>query len=102
MPASGPHPRSHGHRRVDRNIDAPERATHPTRIVATRVQKGSAMDVIDRAEQEPEPMSVARCRELLGDDADMMSDEEILAVARHAETLAHVLIAVALQDVRVH
>ncbi len=60
------------------------------------------MDVIDRAEQEPEPISVARCRELLGDDADMMSDEEILAVARHAETLAHVLIAVALQDARVH
>ncbi len=60
------------------------------------------MDVIDRAEQEPEPISVARCRALLGDDADMMSDEEILAVARHAETLAHVLIAVALQDARVH
>ena len=60
------------------------------------------MEVIDRAEQEPEPISVARCRELLGDDADMMSDEEILAVARHAETLAHILIAVALQDVRVH
>jgi hypothetical protein len=34
------------------------------------------MDVIDRAEQEPEPISIARCRELLGDDADMMSDEE--------------------------
>ena len=60
------------------------------------------MDVIDRAEQEPEPISVSRCRELLGDDADMMSDEEILAVAHHAEALAHVLIAVALQDVRVH
>jgi hypothetical protein len=60
------------------------------------------MDVIDRAEQEPEPISIARCRELLGDDANMMSDEEILAVARHAETLAHILIAVAFQDVRVH
>jgi hypothetical protein len=60
------------------------------------------MDVIDRAEQEPEPISIARCRELLGDDADMMSDEEILAVARHAETLAHILIAVAFQDVRAH
>jgi hypothetical protein len=59
------------------------------------------MDVIDRAEQEPEPISVARCRELLGDDADLMSDEAVLAVARHAETLAHILIAVALQDVRV-
>jgi hypothetical protein len=60
------------------------------------------MDVIDHAEEEPGPISVARCRELLGDEADMMSDEEILAAARHAETLAHVLIAVALQDVRVH
>jgi hypothetical protein len=60
------------------------------------------MDVIDRAEQEPESISVARCRELLGDDANMMSDEEILAVARHAETLAHIVIAVALQDVGVH
>jgi hypothetical protein len=60
------------------------------------------MDVIDRAEQEPEPILIARCRELLGDDADMMSDEQVLAVARHAETLAHILIAVGLQDVRVH
>ena len=60
------------------------------------------MDAIDRAEEEPGRISVARCRELLGDEADMMSDEEILAVARHAETLAHVLIAVALQNVRVH
>jgi hypothetical protein len=60
------------------------------------------MDVIDRAEQEPEPILIARGRELLGDDADVMSDEEVLAVARHAETLAHILIAVGLQDVRVH
>jgi len=60
------------------------------------------MDVIDRAEQEPEPISVARCRELLGDDADGMSDEEVLIVARHAESLAHVVIALALQDGRVH
>ena len=60
------------------------------------------MDAIDRADQEPEPISLARCRELLGDDADMMSDDEILAVARHAESLAHVVIELALQDVRVH
>jgi site-specific DNA recombinase len=46
------------------------------------------MDVLDRAEQEAEPISVARCRELLGDDADTMSDDEVLIVARHAESLA--------------
>ena len=60
------------------------------------------MDVPDRADQEPEPISIARCRELLGDDACTMSDEEVLAVARHAESLAHVVIELALQDVRVH
>ena len=49
------------------------------------------MDVPDRAEQRPESISVARCRELLGDDADRMPDEEVLAVACHAETLAHVV-----------
>ena len=60
------------------------------------------MDAIEHADQEPEPIFIARCRELLGDDAEMMSDEEIVAVANHAETLAHILILVALQEVRVH
>ena len=59
------------------------------------------MDVLDRAEQEPESISVARCRELLGDDADTISDEEVLAVARHAESLANVVIELALQDIQV-
>ena len=58
------------------------------------------MNVVDRADQEPEP--IARWRELLGDDAETMSDEEVVAVARHAEMLAHILIVVALQDGRVH
>ena len=60
------------------------------------------MDIPDCADQEPEPISIARFRELLGDDAETMSDEEVVAVARHAETLAHILIVVALQDIRVH
>jgi hypothetical protein len=60
------------------------------------------MDVSDRAEPEPEPISIIRCRELLGDDVEMMSDEEVVAVARHAETLAQILIVVALQGARVH
>jgi len=60
------------------------------------------MDVPDRTEQEPEPISVARCRELLGNEADRLSDEEVLIVARHAESLAHVVIDLALQNVRIH
>ena len=60
------------------------------------------MDVPDRAEQEPEPIFVARCRELLGDDANTMSDDDVLAVACHAESLAHLVIDLALQNVRIH
>jgi hypothetical protein len=60
------------------------------------------MDVPERAEQEPEPSSVARCRELLGHEADTLSDEEVLNVSRHAESLAHLVIDLALQDVRIH
>ena len=60
------------------------------------------MDVLDRAPQEPESISVARCRELLGDDADSMTDEEVLIVARHAESMVHVLIDLVLRDVRIH
>ena len=60
------------------------------------------MDVPDRAELEPESISVARCRELLGDDADSLTDDEVLAVERHAESLAHIMIQLALQDVRIH
>jgi hypothetical protein len=60
------------------------------------------MDVPDRAEQEPDLISTERCRELLGDEADALSDDEILVVARHAEALAHVVIALALQEGRIH
>ena len=60
------------------------------------------MDVPERAEAIPEPISIVRCRELLGDEAEALSDDEVLDVARHAEAIAHVLIALALQDGRVH
>jgi hypothetical protein len=60
------------------------------------------MDVPERAEHEPEPISVARCRELLGNEADALSDEEVLNVSRHAESLAHLVIDLALRNVRIH
>ena len=43
-----------------------------------------------------------RCRELLGDEAEALSDDEVFDVARHAEAMAHVLIALVLQDGRIH
>jgi len=60
------------------------------------------MDVPERAEAIPEPISIVRCRELIGDEAEALSDDEVLDVARHAEAMAQVLIALALQDGRIH
>jgi hypothetical protein len=98
MPASGPHPRS------SLGVSNPSvRARHPpTRIVATRVQGDAAMDVLDRVKPESESISIAQCREMLGEDAETMSDEEVLAIAHHAESLARVVIELAMQHVRVH
>jgi hypothetical protein len=60
------------------------------------------MDAVDREEQVPETIWIARFRELLGDEVRMMSHEEVLAVARHAESLAHIVIELVLQEVRIH
>ena len=60
------------------------------------------MDVPESAVVTPELISIARGRELLGDEADELTDDEVLDIARHAEAMAHVLIALVLQDGRIH
>lgn len=45
----------------------------------------------------PEDISVERCRELLGDEADGLSDEDVVRIGRHAETIAHILIELFLE-----
>ena len=50
------------------------------------------MDFIERTDDGPEPISIARCRELLGDEAESMSDREIALIRRHAETMACIVV----------
>jgi hypothetical protein len=50
------------------------------------------MEFVERAEDIPEPISIARCRELLGDDAESMTDQEIEDIRRHAETMAGIVV----------
>ena len=50
------------------------------------------MDVLHRAEQESEPISIARCRELLGEDAESMTDQDVEDIRRHAETMAGIVV----------
>jgi hypothetical protein len=59
------------------------------------------MDVPEHADTTPEPISIVRFRELLGDEAEALSDDEVREVARHAEAMARILIALA-QDGRIH
>lgn len=60
------------------------------------------MDVPERAVVTPEPISIARGRELLGDEAYALTDDEVREIACHAEAIASVLIALALKDGRIH
>ncbi len=46
------------------------------------------MEYVEHADLRPEPISIARCRELLGEDAKSMSDQEVEEIRRHAETMA--------------
>ena len=43
-------------------------------------------------------LPLARCRELLGDEAAGVSDEEVARVRRHADALAHVLVEMAVDQ----
>lgn len=60
------------------------------------------MAVPECVESVPEPNSIGRYRQLLGDEAEMLSDEEVHEVARHADAMARLLIAMATKDVRIH
>jgi phosphate uptake regulator len=50
------------------------------------------MDDPRERELVPERVAIARYRELLGDEARDLSDEDIEAIRRHAQAMAHALV----------
>jgi hypothetical protein len=44
-----------------------------------------------------EPISIARCRELLGPEANGLSDVEVDQIRRHADAMAHVVVEILLE-----
>jgi hypothetical protein len=50
------------------------------------------MDFVDRGDDRPEPMSIARCRELLRDEADTLTDQDIETISRHADNMAQIVV----------
>ncbi len=59
------------------------------------------MDFVDRGDDRPEPISIARCRELLGDEADTLTDQDVELIRRHAETMAQVVIEMFVESRRI-
>ncbi len=60
------------------------------------------MAVPECPESMPEAISIQRCRQLLGDEAETLSDDEVHEVARHADAMARLLIVMATRDARIH
>jgi hypothetical protein len=58
------------------------------------------MDFAERADARLEPIPLERCRELLGEEAETLTDEEVALIRRHAEMMAHVVVEVYLEDPR--
>ena len=50
------------------------------------------MEYFERADPRPEPISIAHCRELLGEEADSMTDRDVEDIRRHAETMACIVL----------
>ena len=59
-------------------------------MVWAAMEEITSPHVVDQA-------SIARCRELLGDEAVGLSDEEVDRIRRHADAMAHVLIELFLE-----
>jgi hypothetical protein len=59
------------------------------------------MDFVDRGDDRPDPITIARCRELLGDEADTLTDQDIELIRRHAETMAQVVVEVFVESGRI-
>ena len=59
------------------------------------------MDFVDRGDDRPEPISVARSRELLGDEADTLTNQDVQLIRRHAETMAQVVVEMFVESRRI-
>jgi hypothetical protein len=53
---------------------------------------------MDRRDDMADANTIERCRALLGDEADGLSDHEIDQIRRHADAVAHVIVEMFLEQ----
>jgi hypothetical protein len=56
------------------------------------------MEFVDRADARLEPIPLERCRQLLGEEAETLTDEEVALIRRHAETMAYIVTTSTVHD----
>ena len=59
------------------------------------------MEFVEPTDDRPEPISIARCRELLGEEAEAMTDQEVALIRRHAQTMAYIVVEMYQQGCRI-
>jgi hypothetical protein len=59
------------------------------------------MELVEHTDDRPEPISIARCRELLGEEAESMTDQEVALIRRHAETMAWIVVEIYQEGCRI-
>jgi hypothetical protein len=59
------------------------------------------MEYVEHADPRSEPISIARCRELLGEDAESMTDQDVEEIRQHAETMACIVVEMYQEGCRV-
>src|SRR3954471_21126113 len=62
---------------------------------------GCSMNIVVLGDDRPEPIFIARCRELLGDEADTLTDQDLEMICRHAETMAQIVVQMFVESRRI-
>jgi hypothetical protein len=56
---------------------------------------------LDEKPDKSSSIPIARCRELLGDEAEALTDQEVSLIRRHAETMAWMVVEMYLEHSRI-
>lgn len=59
------------------------------------------MEFVEHTDDRPEPISIARCRELLRDEAESMTDYDVPLIGRHRETAACLVVEIYQEGCRI-
>ena len=97
MPASRS-PSAPANHRADPNRSARWARTFQNKQLLVLETQGRVMEHAHDADVGSDGLSIARWRELLGQDADGLSDHEVDQIRRHADAMAHVIVEMFLEQ----